>query len=152
MTATGHAAIAALIAARFGNPYIALPLSFASHIVCDILPHWDSGTHYRKKTKKRLFFEVVFDVVLSLIVAFIIYVYFLKQTDLVFLYLNVFWAQLLDWLSVPTIIFKRMRLPILVAIDNFQSKIHNRLDKPWGIWTQVVAVVVLYVILFKILP
>lgn len=150
MTATGHALVATLIAAKFANPYIAIPLAFISHIPCDILPHWDSGTHYKKKTKKRLFYEAATDVLISLVISITVYTYFFHGTDIPLLLGSVFAAQLLDWLSIPTLIFP-IKNKFLIWVEDVQSDLfHTRLDKPWGVVTQVVAVIVLYLVLFKI--
>ena len=41
MTATNHVATGVLIAVVVPDPWVALPLAFASHFVCDALPHFD---------------------------------------------------------------------------------------------------------------
>lgn len=41
MTATNHVTTGALIGAIITNPFLALPLAFASHFALDSLPHWD---------------------------------------------------------------------------------------------------------------
>ena len=41
MLETPHVAAGALIATKIPNPFIAIPLAFASHFVMDILPHWN---------------------------------------------------------------------------------------------------------------
>lgn len=42
MTATNHALTGAIVGLAVGEPIIALPLAFASHFVCDALPHFGS--------------------------------------------------------------------------------------------------------------
>lgn len=149
MTATGHALIATIIAAKFSNPLIALPLAFLSHIPCDVLPHWDAGTHMKKKSKKQIFYEAVIDVVISYIVPTLLFIYFFHQTNLLHLWSTIFAAQLLDWLFVPRVFFNN-RHPFFKWVITVQKKFHNKLDKPWGIVTQIGAVVGLYIILFKL--
>jgi hypothetical protein len=40
MTATNHALTGAIIGLTVGNPWLAIPLAFASHFVLDALPHY----------------------------------------------------------------------------------------------------------------
>lgn len=39
MTATAHAIIGTVIAAKVGNPVLAVPIALASHIIADAIPH-----------------------------------------------------------------------------------------------------------------
>src|SRR5206468_8014016 len=41
MTATNHALTGAFIGLAVGNPLVAIPAAFASHFICDALPHFD---------------------------------------------------------------------------------------------------------------
>lgn len=152
MTATGHALVATLIIAKISNPYISLPLAFVSHFACDLIPHWDAGTHHREKSKKRLFIESGADVAVSIVSSYFLYHSILGQSDYVLLYSAVFISQLPDWLTAPYFILK-WNHP-LVGFSKYmykiQHKLNSRLDKPWGIVTQVVTVVGLYILLFKV--
>lgn len=152
MTATGHALVAALIAAKFTNPYIAFPLSFASHFACDILPHWDSGTHHREKTKKRLFYEAVADVLIGFVTAYILYNLVTPDRNYILLFFAIIFAQLPDWITAPYFIL-HIRHPLVNwsrGMYKIQHKLNSRLDQPWGIITQILTVVLLYIFLFKI--
>lgn len=152
MTATGHALVAALIAAKFNNPYIALPISFVSHFACDILPHWDSGTHHREKTKKRLFYESVADVLIGFVAAFLLYNFVTDTGNYILLFFAIIAAQLPDWITAPYFILN-IRHPLVnwsKSMYKLQHKLNSRLDKPWGIVTQVLTVILLYIFLFKI--
>ncbi len=40
MTGFNHAVTGALIAGAVGNPFLAIPLAFASHFVLDAIPHF----------------------------------------------------------------------------------------------------------------
>ena len=53
MTATTHALIGTIIAAKIGNPALAIPIAIASHIAADAIPHWDTATNRKKKTFKK---------------------------------------------------------------------------------------------------
>lgn len=152
MTATGHALVAALIAAKFHNPYIALPLALASHFACDLIPHWDSGTHHGDKSKERLFYESAADVTISVISAFVLYHFVLGQHDYVYLYINVFLSQLPDWITAPYLILKTDNPFVFFSKHMYkvQHMLNVRLDRPWGVLTQILTVIILYILLFRI--
>lgn len=149
MTATGHALVGTIIAARFENPVLAVVLSLFSHFLCDILPHWDSGTNITKKTKKRLLIEAVFDVLISILLSFIVFSIISNSQNYTLLYLSVFAAQFPDWFSAPYFVL-HINFSPFKWMDDFQLKLHNKLDKPWGIVTQVTAIIALYFVLFKV--
>ncbi len=140
MTATGHAVIGTVIAAKIGNPALAIPIAFASHFVADMIPHWDTATNSRKKTRKKIFIESGIDVMISYIVSFVLVSFFFPQTSLSYAYLMVFMAQLPDWLMAPYYFF-RIKFPLCIYAYRIQKNIFDhKLDKPWGIINQVVAV------------
>lgn len=154
MTATGHAIIGAAIATQITNPFVALPVAFLSHFVCDKLPHWDVMTD-KHKTKQLIVFESALDVLLSLFLVWLIFISALQFTNPLLLFASAFAAQLPDWLEVPYSIFK-IKIPLVYNNYKIQSKIHDlwfdsRMTAPWGVITQVVvcAGVVLLVAMSK---
>lgn len=151
MTATGHALIATLLIVKFPDPAISLPLAFASHFACDIIPHWDSGTHHHDKTRQRLFFEAGLDVIVSVFLSVLLFEA-LGGGNYILLFIGIFLSQLPDWLTAPYFIL-HMKSPLVAwsrHMYRLQHRLNSRLDKPWGIVTQVVTVVGLYILLFKI--
>ena len=50
MLETPHIVVGAAIAAKIPNPYIALPLAFASHFILEKVPHWNP--HLKTETEK----------------------------------------------------------------------------------------------------
>lgn len=50
MLETPHVAVGVAIATKIPNPFIAIPLSFASHFVLDKVPHWNP--HLYTETQK----------------------------------------------------------------------------------------------------
>ncbi len=50
MLETPHVAVGALIAAKIPNPFIAIPLAFASHFILDKVPHWNP--HLNKEMRE----------------------------------------------------------------------------------------------------
>ena len=61
MTATGHALIGTVIAAKIVNPALAIPIALGSHFLADAIPHWDTGTNRDKKSKTRFVVESSID-------------------------------------------------------------------------------------------
>ncbi|MGE5042155.1 MAG: hypothetical protein ACM3IJ_04600 [Candidatus Levyibacteriota bacterium] len=151
MTATGHALVAALIAAKFHNPYVAIPASFVSHFALDLIPHWDTGLHHRDKTKQALVIESGIDVGISFLSAYVLYHGVLGGTDSILLFASVIAAQLPDWITAPYLILRTNNVFSQWSkwMYKVQHLINSRLDQPWGIVTQVATVFILYVILFR---
>jgi len=50
MLETPHVAVGIAIATKFPNPWVAIPLAFASHFVLDKVPHWNP--HLYTETQK----------------------------------------------------------------------------------------------------
>ena len=77
------------------------------------------------------------------------YTYLSLENNYIILFLCIFSAQLPDWISAPVTVFK-MNIPFIKIVDDFSEKLHNKLEKPWGILTQVGAIFILYVVLFLV--
>ena len=75
MTATGHAIIGTVIAAKVADPGLAIPLAIASHFVADAIPHWDIATNRKEKTRGTLILEAFSDVLLGFVLSFLILVF-----------------------------------------------------------------------------
>src|SRR5258708_2885087 len=50
MLETPHVAVGAAIASKIPNPFISIPLAFASHFILDMTPHWNP--HINREIKK----------------------------------------------------------------------------------------------------
>ena len=148
MTATGHAIIGTVIAAKIGNPAIALPLAVLSHFAADAVPHWDTATNIKSKGRQRVIIESFFDVVFSFVLSYVLIVTVFPNTNLTFAFLAIIAAQLPDWLMSPYYFFDIDAFPFNWAY-RFQKQFDNRMDKPWGIINQV-AILVSIVALAKI--
>lgn len=139
MTATGHAILGAVIAAKVGNPALSVPLAIASHIVADIIPHWDTATNIDKKGKRKVLIETVFDVGLGFVLSYGILAFLFPKTDLWYGFFIILASQSLDWLVAPYYFFDS-RFPLFKLTYNFQKLFDNRLREPWGIILQIVIV------------
>lgn len=149
MTATSHAVLGTVIAAKIGNPALAIPIAIVSHFAADAIPHWDVATNRRKKNKKRLIIDAFFDVIISFVLSFIILSLFFPKTSFSYAFLIIICSQLFDWLMTPYYLFN-IDLPPFNWAYHFQKRFDHELDKPWGIITQVgvIAVVLTLAIIF----
>ena len=133
MTATAHALVGGAIAASIPNPLIGIPLAFISHPFIDMIPHWDFGWGWKKKTKIKLFLQASFDLLLCFFFA-----YFL---------LAVFFSEVWDIMEAPYW-FLGWKFPPFSWIYNFQSNMQGKTKTVSdGILTQVVTVAGLVLLL-----
>lgn len=142
MTGTGHAIIGTVLAAQFSNPVIGIPVAILSHLAADAFPHWDTGTNMKKKSRQALWIQSLLDVGISMIVPFFLIQYIAPETNLVYLYTMVIAAQLFDWGAFPYV-FLYQKYPPFTWSYNIQLPFDNRLDKPWGIILQALALLLL---------
>lgn len=147
MTATSHSIIGTVIAAKIGNPALAIPLAVASHIVMDLVPHWDTATNRNEKSRKRLFIDSFVDALLAISVSYSVLIFLFPKTNLHYAVLIIFFSLLPDILMSPYLFFK---IKEFKWAYNFGKMTNRELDKPWGVITQMVAVTII-VILGKIL-
>lgn len=54
MLETPHVAVGAAIASRIPNPYIAIPLALASHLIMDQVPHWNPHSYTEVKNHGKI--------------------------------------------------------------------------------------------------
>ena len=73
MTATAHALVGGAVAASIHNPVLGITISALSHPFLDLVPHWDFGWGWRKKTKIKLFIEAAGDLILGFILAYFLF-------------------------------------------------------------------------------
>lgn len=139
MTATAHALIGTVIAAKIGNPALALPIAFASHFAADMIPHWDTLTNRESKSWNRLFIDTVFDGMLALTLSYSLIVLLFPSTNYFYALLVMFFAVLPDVLHAPYTFFKIKQFKWAYEIGKRTNK---SLDKPWGVVTQIVTVVI----------
>ena len=144
MLDASHALIGASIAKLVPNPYIGLPLNLILHFFFDITPHWDLRTRKTKRSKLNI-------IALSLTDAFIGfsigYLLFNQTIPLPYLFASMFIAQFPDWLEAPYHIFEWNFFPFS-SIKKLQSKLHNKLDLPWGLVIQIL-IVLFFIFLAK---
>ena len=148
MTATGHALVGTVIAAKVGNPALAIPIALASHFLCDALPHWDTGYDRENQSKTRFVAATAIDVVLGFVLSWTLIVLFFPSTNLLYAFLIIIVSELPDWLTAPYLFFDLKIQPFL-SIYKLQKKFDTELDLPWGFINQA-AVLTALVFLAKV--
>ena len=140
MTATGHAIIGTVIAAKVGNPALAIPIAFTSHFLADALPHWDTGTNRHKKSMARFFTESFIDVVLGFVLSWIIIAWLFPTTNLTYAFIIIIVSELPDWLTAPYLFFK-LEIQPFISIYKLQKKFDTELDLRWGFINQALVLI-----------
>ena len=137
MTATTHALIGTIIAAKIGNPALAIPIAIASHIAADAIPHWDTATNRKKKTFKKLFIHSFIDVILGFVLSYLLIFLFFPKTNLLYVFLMIIASQFFDWATAPYYFFK---IKAFKWTYSFQKLFDHDLDLPWGLITQIILI------------
>lgn len=136
MTATAHALIGGAIAASVPDPKLGITLAAISHPIVDMIPHWDFGWGWKRKSKPLLFLQASFDLILGIFLAFLL---FGKTTNTLYLLTIIFVSESWDILQAPYWFLGWKFFPFS-TIYNFQHEINGKVRLPWGILTQVVTV------------
>jgi hypothetical protein len=142
MLETPHVALGAAIATKIPNPFIAVPLAFASHFLLERIPHWNPHLNTEMKKYGRLTRSttvlIAVDATVSLLLGtFIAY----KQLPDSTMFLNVmlcsFAAVLPDVLEAPYF-FLKSKHQFFVHWIKSQKAIQVDAEPFWGISTQIV--------------
>lgn len=139
-----HTIVGAAIAAKVGNPALALPLALASHFIVDALPHWNPHLNRELKEHGRVTSRttafVAIDVVGSLIAGFTIASTVLPNiTHFWVVILGAFLAVLPDVVEAPYF-FLRKEYAFVGRLIAFQKSIQNDTLPLVGLTTQAVLV------------
>ncbi|OGH11068.1 MAG: hypothetical protein A3B38_02685 [Candidatus Levybacteria bacterium RIFCSPLOWO2_01_FULL_36_13] len=146
MTATGHAIIGTVIAAKIGNPALAIPLAVASHVVADSIPHWDTATNRKEKSWNKLIFHTLIDISAGFLISFLLIYFLFPDTNYFYAVVMIFAAQSFDWLTAPYYFFK---IQLFKPFYNLQKSFEHEIELPWGFMNQaiiVTAIVILAII------
>ncbi len=146
MTATAHGLAAGMIAAALKDPVIGVSLSFISHPLLDMVPHWDAGLGWRQKTKKKLFVQASADVLLGFGLGYVVYALFGGGANFWYFLACFVAAESLDLMQIPYW-FLGWNFAPFSWVYKFQHQIQGRARLPWGIVTQVAALGLVFLIL-----
>lgn len=135
MTATAHALVGGAIAASISNPALGVPLAAISHPLMDMIPHWDYGLGWKKKSKPILFLQSFGDLVFGVVLTFVL---FGSSVDHLYLFACILMAESWDILQMPYLLFN-WRFPFSFFY-HFGHSTNRKAKMPWGILTQVATV------------
>jgi hypothetical protein len=145
MTSTTHALIGTVIAARIGNPALAIPIALASHFIVDAIPHWDTAYHRAQNSKERFIITSATDVLLGFVLSYLLIVLFFPATNIFYAFLIIIVAQLPDWITAPYL-FLNWNFPPFNLSYELGKKFDSSIGLPWGFVNQVVVVVALILV------
>jgi len=145
MLETPHVFIGAAIAAKIPNPFIAIPLAFASHFLLEMVPHWNP--HLNSETEKfgqptrRSTVITTIDSTLALASgSFIAYQALPNVGQAVLILACSFAAVLPDVLEGPYF-FLKMRTAWIKKWVAFQKSIQSDTTPFWGLLTQTLIII-----------
>lgn len=139
MLVSSHALIGASLAKLFPNPLLGYPLALGFHFLADLIPHWDFRTRFAQRSKLNTTVISLSDAALGFYLGWLI---FKTTVPSSYLFPMMFVAQLPDWLEGPYHIFN-WNFPPFSSIKKLQSKLHRKLDLPWGLVWQILIVVLI---------
>ncbi len=142
MLETPHVALGAAIAIKIPNPFIAIPLAFASHFLLERVPHWNP--HLNTETKKygRPTKQTTLIVIIDASVSLLLGSYFASQAlpntmQTANVLLCSFASVLPDLLEAPYFFFG-VRHKFFETWIKWQKAIQVDTTPFWGIITQIV--------------
>lgn len=136
MTATAHALIGGVIAASVPNPALGITLSAISHPIVDLIPHWDFGWGWKKKTKLVLFFQSFADLIFGVGLTYLL---FGSSVNNAYLFACIFMSLSWDFLQVPYWLLNWKFFPFS-TFYYFGHETNGKAKIPWGILTQAATV------------
>ncbi len=148
MLETPHVFIGAAIASKIPNPFIAIPLAFASHFVMEMVPHWNphlnSETEKYGRPTRRSTVITTIDSTLALVSGSFIAYQALPNVGQAILVLACSFAAVLPDVMEGPYFFLKMRTTWIKKWIAFQKSIQSDTTAFWGLLNQ--ALIILAVI------
>ncbi|MCX6704414.1 MAG: hypothetical protein NTZ07_03120 [Candidatus Woesebacteria bacterium] len=144
MLETPHVFIGAAIAAKIPNPFIAIPLAFASHFVMEMVPHWNP--HLNSETEKygaptrRSTVITAIDSTLALASGSFMAYQALPNVGHAVLILACSFAAVLPDVMEGPYFFLRLRTTWIKKWIAFQKSIQSDTTVFWGLLTQLLTI------------
>lgn len=148
MTALSHALIGAAIAAKIPHPELAAGVAVATHLICDAVPHWDLGTNWRLRPKAITGILAICETLLAILVSYWLFSRFVPSQMV--LGVAIVFSLIPDWLEAPYFILQPHPPKIFYYIYKGQSLMHERLQAPLGVITQIVVVAAFLIVGFMV--
>lgn len=142
---TPHVIVGAAIATKVGNPALALPLAFASHLILEKVPHWNPHLNTEKKKYGRVTSLstkiVITDALLSIGSGTYLASRVLPDTNHFLVILaSCFFASLPDLIEAPYF-FLNFKSKFVERWVSFQKSLQVDAEPPIGLLTQVITII-----------
>lgn len=146
MLETPHVFIGAAIASKIPNPFIAIPLAFASHFIMEMVPHWNPHLNsetqkYGQPTRRSTVITAIDSTLALASGSFIAYQALPDIGQAVLILACCFAAVLPDVLEGPYF-FLKMRIAWIKKWIAFQKSLQSDTTAFWGLLTQFVTILV----------
>lgn len=144
MLETPHVAVGVYLASKFPNPWVSIPLSFASHFILDKVPHWNPHTYTETmkngRPSKQTFIITIVDIGLAAGLGIWFANSALPDTNQAFIILASSFASVLpDVSKYPFFLFKETRIGLYKKWVEYERKLQVDTRSPfWGLVTQIV--------------
>ena len=144
MLETPHVAIGAVIATKIPNPFVSIPLAFASHFLLEGVPHWNP--HIVSETKKygmptrKSIVIIAVDVTVALIMGSWIAWQAMPNTGHAVTIMMASFASVLPDLIESPYFFLKMRTKFLKGWLTFQKSLQVDTTPFWGLLTQLATI------------
>lgn len=145
MLETPHVAVGIALAVKATNPWLAIPLSLASHFVLDRIPHWNP--HFYTETKKfgkpkkiSTYIAVADELLAVLLTLFMAYKFLPDVSKSILILICSFLSVLPDQIKFPYF-FMNQRRGILKKWVDFERSMQVEVAPFWGIITQVIIII-----------
>jgi hypothetical protein len=144
MLETPHVAIGAAIATKIPNPFIAIPIAFASHFLLEGVPHWNphivsETKKYGMPTKKSIVI-IVIDVSVALVLGSLIAWQAMPDKGYAITIMAASFASVLPDLIEAPYFFLKMRTKFLKDWLTFQKSLQVDTTPFWGFLTQALTI------------
>jgi len=152
MLETPHVAVGAVIATIIPNPFLAIPLSFASHFILEKVPHWNPHLNtetkkYGRPTNKSIAIASA-DSMIALFLGLSLAERASGNPIMAFTILGSCFAAVLPDLIEAPYFFLKNRSKYLIKWVEFQKSIQSDTTPFWGLMTQVITLAVTLLFLY----
>lgn len=144
MLETPHVFIGAAIASKIPNPFIAIPLAFASHFVMEMVPHWNPHLNseiqkYGHPTKRSTVITTIDSSIALMSGSYIAYQALPNVPQALNILGCCFAAVLPDLIEAPYF-FLKVRSEKIKKWIKFQKSLQEDTTLFWGLLTQAITI------------
>lgn len=152
MRAINHAATGALIGVAVSNPLAAVPLAFASHFICDAIPHHGNSGDETAIRSRRFLLLLVADALLCLLLVVVLAA--AQPANWLLAAVCAFIATLPDFAWLPGYMRVRNKKPYKIAGQHAVVKLASKIqwfERPIGAVVEIAWFIGMVVLLYPFL-